>query len=164
VLWELQPALQTDVLKLSEGFLAEKIARLMKACAAMGLEGVIMKRKGSVYRPDFRSPDWLKVPIRHREEFVVGGHLPSPRGFSTLILGQFNSDGNFAYAGSCGTGLSENDARGAPRRTPGNPPENAPVPHLRDDFLELPDTPPQWVRPAVIVEVEYRQRLKGGLR
>jgi ATP-dependent DNA ligase len=49
-----------------------------------------MKRKGSIYRPGFRSRDWLKVPIRHREEFVVAGYLPSPRGFSTLILGQFN--------------------------------------------------------------------------
>lgn len=29
------------------------------------------------------------------------------------------------------------------------------VPDLRDDFRELPDTPPQWVRPTV-VEVEYR--------
>jgi bifunctional non-homologous end joining protein LigD len=65
-LWELQPALQTDAVKLTEGFPAEKSARLMKACAAMGLEGVIMKRKGSVYRPGFRSPDWIKVPFRHR--------------------------------------------------------------------------------------------------
>ena len=59
----------------------------MRACAAVGLEGVIMKRRGSTYRPGLRSPDWLKVPIRHREEFVVAGYLPSPRGFSTLILG-----------------------------------------------------------------------------
>jgi hypothetical protein len=38
------------------------------------------------------------------------------------------------------------------------------VPDLRDDFRELPDTPPQWVRPIAVVEVEYRQRLQGGLR
>jgi len=38
------------------------------------------------------------------------------------------------------------------------------VPDLRDDFRELPDTPPQWVRPALVVEVEYRQRLEDGLR
>jgi ATP-dependent DNA ligase len=38
------------------------------------------------------------------------------------------------------------------------------VPELRDDFRELPDTPPQWVRPTVVVQVEYRQRLRDGLR
>jgi ATP-dependent DNA ligase len=38
------------------------------------------------------------------------------------------------------------------------------VPVLRDHFHELPDTPPEWVRPSIVVEVEYRQRLKDGLR
>jgi bifunctional non-homologous end joining protein LigD len=167
ILRELQAALQADAVKLSDGFPAEKSAQLMKACAAMGLEGVVMKRRGSVYRPGFRSPDWLKVPIRHREEFVIGGYLPSARGFSTLILGQFNREGNFAYAGFCGTGLSEatravllEELRATRRKT--SPFRT--VPDLRDDFRQLPDTPPQWVRPAVVVEVEYRQRLKDGLR
>jgi bifunctional non-homologous end joining protein LigD len=61
---ELQPALQSDAVKLTQSFPAAKSQRLMKACAAMGSEGVIMKRLGSVYRPGFRSPDWLKVTIR----------------------------------------------------------------------------------------------------
>src|SRR4029077_15090289 len=38
------------------------------------------------------------------------------------------------------------------------------VPILRDYFREVPDTRPQWVRPTLVVEVEYRQRLKDGLR
>jgi bifunctional non-homologous end joining protein LigD len=167
VLWELQHALQTDAVKRTEGFRAEKSEQLMKACAHMGLEGIVMKRKGSIYRPGFRSPDWIKVTIRHREEFVVAGYLPSPRGFSTLILGQHDSDGNFVYAGFCGTGLSE-DTRAvileelkAIRRKICPFPT---VPILRDDFRDLPDTTLQWVRPSLVVQVEYRQRLKDGLR
>ncbi len=38
------------------------------------------------------------------------------------------------------------------------------VPVVRDDFRELPDTPPSWVRLSLVVQVEYRQRLKDGLR
>jgi hypothetical protein len=38
------------------------------------------------------------------------------------------------------------------------------TPDLRDDSRELPDTPSQWIRPTVAVEVEYRQRLRNGLR
>jgi ATP-dependent DNA ligase len=38
------------------------------------------------------------------------------------------------------------------------------VPVLRDDFREVPDTPRRWVPPTLVVEVEYRQRLKDGLR
>ena len=53
-------------MKLTEGFSAGKAPRLMKACAMMGLEGVVIKRKASVYRPGFRTSDWLRVPIRHK--------------------------------------------------------------------------------------------------
>jgi bifunctional non-homologous end joining protein LigD len=152
---------------LTEGFPAVKNERLMKACAHIGLEGVVMKRKGSIYRPGFRSPDWIKVPIRNREEFVVAGYLPSPREFSTLILGQHDGEGEFVYAGFCDTGLSDEtravilEELKATRRKACPFPA---VPVLRDHFRELPDMPPIWVRPSVVVEVEYRQRRKDGLR
>jgi bifunctional non-homologous end joining protein LigD len=106
ILWELQRALQSDTVKLTEGFPAGKAPRLMKACAVMGLEGVVMKRKASIYRPGFRTSDWLRVPIRHKEEFVVGGYLPGLWQWRTLILGQYDREGKFVYAGICGTGLS----------------------------------------------------------
>ena len=167
VLWDLQHALQTDAVKLTEAFPAEKSKRLMKACALMGLEGVVMKRKGSLHRPGFRSSDWIKVPIRQREEFVIAGYLPSPRGFSTLILGQYDNTGTFVYTGFCGTGLSE-DTRAVPlAELQATRRKSCPfpmVPALRDDFRELPDTPPLWVKPSLVIEVEYRQRLKDGLR
>ena len=51
VLCELQHALQTDAVKLTEGFPAAKSARLMKAYAFTGLEGVVMKRKGASTGP-----------------------------------------------------------------------------------------------------------------
>jgi ATP-dependent DNA ligase len=31
-------------------------------------------------------------------------------------------------------------------------------------YEKLPDVPAQWVRPAVVVEVEYRQRNGAGLQ
>ncbi len=151
ILWELQHALQTDAVKLTEGFPAEKGKRLMKACAFMGLEGVVMKRKGSLYRPGFRSPDWIKVPIRHREEFVVAGYLPSSRGLGSLILGQYDREGKFVYAGLCGTGLSEEtravileELKATRRKTCPFPT----VPVLRDDFGKPPILCPIGSGPA----------------
>jgi len=169
VLWELQHALQADAVKLTEGFPAEKSARLMKACAFIGLEGVVMKRKGSIYRPGFRSPDWIKVPIHHREEFVVCGYLASSSNhLSSLIVGQYEREGRLVYSGLVGTGLS-NETRLVILRelqaTQRKACPFSPIPNLRDHFGELrTDLPPHWVRPALVVEVEYRQRLKDGLR
>jgi len=51
IMQELRPALASDAVKLTEPFPATQSRRLMEACAAMGLEGVIMKRKRSLYRP-----------------------------------------------------------------------------------------------------------------
>ena len=40
-----------------------------------------------------------------------------------------------------------------------------PIPTLRDHWGELgTDLPPHWVRPTLVVEVEYRERLADGLR
>jgi ATP-dependent DNA ligase len=109
---ELGPAFITDAVKLTEAFPAAQSRRLMDACVQMGLEGVVMKRKGSLYRPGYRSPDWIKVPIRHTDEFVVAGYLAaSPDRFSSLILGQYDKRGKLAYAGLVGTGLSEDTRR-----------------------------------------------------
>jgi bifunctional non-homologous end joining protein LigD len=167
ILWDLQPALQTDAVKLTEGFPAEKGKRLMKACAAMGLEGVVMKRKASIYRPGFRTRDWIKVPLRQREEFVVAGYIPGARGFSTLILGQYDRSGDFVYAGFCGTGLSEDTRAVIFEELKATQRKRCPfhtIPVLRDNFRELPKVPPVWVRPSLVVQVEYRQRLRDGLR
>jgi ATP-dependent DNA ligase len=89
------------------------------------------------------------------------------REFSTLILGQCDSEEEFVCAGFCGAGLSEEtravifeELKVTRRKTCPFPT----VPVLRDHFHELPDTPPEWVRPSIVVEVEYRQRLKDGLR
>jgi hypothetical protein len=51
----------------------------------------------------------------------------------------------------------------------GRPPNQiaVPIPHGPSpprQLWELPGTPPQWVRPTIVFEVEYGQRLKEGLR
>lgn len=139
----------------------------MNACAAMGLEGVVMKRRASAYRPGIRSRDWIKVPLRHREEFVIAGYIPKGHEFSTLLLGQYDRAGNFVYAGLCGTGLSEDTRAVTFEELKATHRKTCPfrtVPVLRDDFRDFPEQPPVWVRPRIVVEVEYRQRLQQTLR
>jgi bifunctional non-homologous end joining protein LigD len=69
--------------------------------------------------------------------------------------------------GFCGNGLSDNaralileELQAMRRKTC----PFSTVPVLRDHFRELPDVPPQWFRPLLVVEVEYRQRTPDGLR
>ncbi len=75
-----------------------------KACNA-GWEGIIGKRKDSVYKHS-RSADWLKFKCENNEEFYVGG-FTSPKGsrtgFGALLLGK-RVRGKLQYIGKVGTG------------------------------------------------------------
>ena len=42
----------------------------------LGLEGVIAKRRDSVYEPGERSGAWQKIKLELSQEFVVGGYRP----------------------------------------------------------------------------------------
>ncbi len=126
-------------------------------------------RQQSVYRPGTCSRNWVKIPTRQRNEFVVGGYrAPTPDHLSTLIVGQFDRAGRLRYAGLVGTGLSEETRRvtlwelqATGRKTS----PSVPAPTLHDHFGELrTDLPPRWVRPLIVVEVEYKQRTSDGLR
>lgn len=71
------------------------------------------------------------------------------------------------HTGLVGTGLSEKTRRVILRELQATGRKISPfvlAPMLRDNFGELrTDLPPQWVRPTIVVEVEYKQRSGGGL-
>jgi bifunctional non-homologous end joining protein LigD len=74
-----------------------------------GMEGIIAKRKASIYRPGTRASDWLKIKARLQQEFVVGGFTEgkgSRERLGALLLGAFRN-GKLHYFGHSGSGFSE---------------------------------------------------------
>jgi bifunctional non-homologous end joining protein LigD len=72
-------------------------------------EGIVAKRKSSIYRPGKRSPDWLKIKSRPHQEFVVCGFTGgkgSRKHFGALLLGAYRN-GKLQYFSHSGTGFSE---------------------------------------------------------
>jgi bifunctional non-homologous end joining protein LigD len=59
------------------------------AVRRLGLEGVIAKRRRSLYEPSRRSPSWVKVKFNRRQEFVVGGFKPNPTNCESLLVGYY---------------------------------------------------------------------------
>ena len=132
-----------------------------RACAE-GWEGVIAKRRGSVYEHR-RSPHWLKMKCELAQELVVGG-FTDPQGgrvgLGALLVGYFE-DHDFVFAGKVGTGFDTKlllDLR------------------ARLDALEMPKTPftkavglprvrAHWVRPEIVVQVAFIEwTVHGKLR
>lgn len=79
----------------------------LRHAAAQGWEGVIAKRKTSVYETR-RSKEWLKIKAINEQEFVIVGWQPSTatdREIGSLHLA-VHENGELRYAGKVGTGFS----------------------------------------------------------
>lgn len=131
-----------------------------RACR-IGLEGAVLKRRDSRYAGT-RSGAWLKVKCRLEQELVVGG-FTDPKGartgFGALLLGYYDADGAFVYAGRVGTGFSEvtlgdlyGKLRRIERKTPAyiDPPKGAGL---------------HWVTPELVAQVAFQEwTAEGSIR
>lgn len=117
-----------------------------------GWEGVIAKRRGSIYEHR-RSKEWLKMKCELSHDFIVGG-FTDPQGkrvgLGALLVGHHKDD-DFVFAGKIGTGFDTKlllDLR------------------ARLDQLEIPKSPftkakglprlrVHWVRPEIAVHVGF---------
>jgi bifunctional non-homologous end joining protein LigD len=69
------------------------------------LEGVIAKRRDSIYRaPGRRSTDWLNVKLERSQEFVIGGYNPTASSFRSTLVGYYEA-GNLMCAEKVRQGL-----------------------------------------------------------
>ncbi|BCM16303.1 DNA ligase D [Mesorhizobium sp. J8] len=97
---------EDSALRFSDHFHEPGKVMLQHVCR-MGLEGVVSKRADAPYRSG-RGLTWIKSKCTLRQEFVIGGYLPSDktgRGLRSLLVG-FNDGGKLHYAGRVGTGFS----------------------------------------------------------
>lgn len=126
------------------------------------LEGIVAKRKTSVYTAGKRSDDWHEIRALQSGDFVVGGYTfggAHRRGepFRELLLGGFNEDGLLEYVGAVSGGLNDTEARHLiallePLHRAGSP------------FV---DPPPlhrlvYWVQPEVVCHVRFSEWSRDG--
>jgi bifunctional non-homologous end joining protein LigD len=119
-----------------------------------GMEGIIAKRKDSIYRPGKRTSDWLKIKARLQQEFVVGG-FTAPKGsrkhLGAVVLGAYTG-GKLRHYGYAGSGFSEKGLKDAVERI-------KPLFTDKSPFVNPPNIKEkiQWVRPKLVCEVEYAE-------
>nr|WP_225031039.1 DNA ligase D [Paraburkholderia sp. XV] len=145
-------------IRLSNTF-TEGVESLLDSACRMGLEGLIGKRVDRPYT-EGRSPDWIKVKCLQRQEFVVGGISRSAgaaTGMRSLLLGVYERDGGFRFAGSVKatlrpTQMRELHARLEPVHEP--PFFNPPKPERGCTLV--------WMRPQAVVEVSFLEWTSSG--
>lgn len=59
------------------------------------LEGVVAKKKNSIYTFDKRTKDWCKIKWLKDDDFVCIGYIPKQNHMTSLILGKYDMNHNF---------------------------------------------------------------------
>jgi len=135
---------------------------VFKAALDNGLEGIIAKRKNSIYESGKRSHYWLKIKGVLTDEFVIGGYSKGQgarsHAFGALLLGQYDSKGKLVYSGHVGTGFDDEMLSELLQKL--KPLQNSKCPFTDDPPLNAPTT---WVKPKLVAEVKFSQRTEEGL-
>src|SRR5688572_26864759 len=132
---------------------------LSAAALASGFEGIIGKRKDSVYEPGKRMGTWLKVKPTDSAEFVIGGYT-SGKGaraaLGALLLGYWDGD-ELRYASHVGSGFNDKTVAQVKARLDKLQRKTPP-------FAEKPDlhSPTVWVEPKAVAEIKFQSWTDDG--
>lgn len=142
---------ETDRLAISRVFDGHGKA-LFDLTTQQGLEGVVAKRKGSLYYPGKRTKDWIKFKNLLDDDYVICGYIDKSRGVTSLVLGQYR-DELLIYKGHVTMGVSGEGFRcikSLPVTT--GPPYHVPTGNERA----------VWVTPELVCTVKFMEKSSNG--
>ncbi|WP_276366098.1 DNA ligase D [Chryseolinea sp. H1M3-3] len=158
-----------DVLRLSENFTVTG-TEFFELADKMGLEGIIAKRNNSLYTPNVRSREWLKIKTEKHQEAVIAGYTKNEntnKKFSALLLGVYENN-ELIFIGPVGTGFNAKMQTELLEKL-------KPLETKKCPFKEVPEynkpsrfrpNPPKaavvWVKPKLVAEVTYRASTNDG--
>ncbi|HEV8564260.1 MAG TPA: non-homologous end-joining DNA ligase [Actinomycetota bacterium] len=134
--------------------------RFAEAARALGLEGVVAKKKGSKYLPGKRSDAWRKIKLINTQDCVILGWTPGQRGrsatFGALLVGAY-VDGSLVWIGQVGTGFTDKMLERVIELL--EPLERATPPIDDPELARHPEY--TWFEPEIVCEVEYLEITKS---
>ena len=144
---------------------AEKGLALFEAAKQRGLEGILAKKRSSVYQ-EKRSSDWLKIKITQRQECVIGGYT-DPEGsreyFGALVLGLYDRKGRLIHVGQVGTGFDQKTLREMFARLQGLKTKQNPFYGEIGGLRKV-----HFVRPELVAEIKFaewtHESAEGGVK
>lgn len=116
-----------------------------------GLEGIVAKRKGSLYKMGERTKDWVKIKNLKDEDFVVLGYLPKESNVTSILLGQYGGD-RLVYKGHVTLGVSSRDFEIIKSKKQIIPPE---VPPGNENAV--------FIEPDLVCTVKFMEKTRSGM-
>ena len=160
----------SDSIRMSESFEMSGTG-LYDIASKLGLEGLIAKRSDSIYQAGRRSPDWLKIKVKKRQEVVIGGFTRnegSDRLFSSLLVGVHDGK-QLTYIGKVGTGFNGEMQTAMMKQFKTRISSKSPfdvVPDVNKPSRFRPSPPAAsatWLKPDLVCEVSYAELTSDGI-
>ena len=146
-----------DFLRYSDHYQRQGKA-LFEIARQKGLEGILAKKRASVYQ-ERRTSEWLKIKITRRLECVIGGYT-EPEGsrahFGSVVLGLYDVQGRLVHVGQAGSGFDQKSLDAVwkllKKREAKKNPFYGEVEALRKVY---------WVKPELVAEIEFSEWTDG---
>lgn len=129
---------------------------LYKLTEQQGLEGVVAKKKDSLYIQGKRTKNWIKIKNMQDDDFVILGWIQKSNHMTSIILGKYNQEGVMVYKGHVTLGVGgANFAR--IKEIPTTPSPFDPIPKGNESA--------NWIQQELVCTVEFMERTaNGGMR
>jgi DNA ligase D-like protein (predicted ligase) len=134
-----------------------------------GLEGVVAKRRDSIYEAGRRSGSWVKLRVNQGQEFVIGGYIPGKVGVEAIIVGYYQSR-KLMYAAKVKNGFVPQTRRQVMEAL-------VPLTVVTCPFANLPESKGSrwgegldaagmkkclWVKPRLMAQVDFLEWTEGN--
>ncbi len=141
-------------IKLSEIFGQHGIS-LYDKIKSIGLEGIIAKKKSSVYSQGTRSRDWLKIKNIKTQDCVVIGYTKGEgnreKYFGSLLLAPYDTDAHEQrFVGHTGSGFNFEQLDNIYIKLKEMSRDKCPI-----RYVPYTNRDPIWIRPELVAEIKY---------
>ena len=160
ILEDLVPARPGSLIQVPPTFDGDLRAALATA-DQLQLEGVVAKRRNSIYQPGRRTHTWLKIKLHRAQEVVIGGWRPGQGrrsgGVGSLLMG-IPTEAGLHYVGRVGSGFNDRQLDDIQARLDKLPRKTSPFVDVpREDARDA-----HWVTPSLVGEVTYGELTEPG--
>jgi ATP-dependent DNA ligase len=142
---------------------ADEVVRVAKE---FGFEGIVAKRKDSVYESGKRTGAWVKYRVNRGQEFVIGGYTPG-NPFDALIVGYYEDD-RLLYAAKVRNGFVPKVRREVASRFKGLEIDTCPFANLperkRTQWALTKEEMKNcvWLKPELVAQIEFTEWTPDG--
>ena len=165
----LRKVLDQSNVRLSES-LPGTLPQIIQAVKNHGLEGIVAKRLDSTYQPDRRGNDWLKLPLKPSQNFVIGAYRLDGKRLDILLVGHFEGS-KLLFAAKVHQGLNPANRRALLKVL-------EPLAVNECPFANLPTTKSghwgegvtaeemddyTWLRPEIEAEIKFAEWTAAGV-